>query len=132
MSVRKTSEKIISVLVAEGRHELGHILVSRLEAEPDIRVVANVSRIEDAIDLAKRYRPQALIVDVAILLAGPPGQFDALAMASPGSRLILLVVDEDARTRQVATAAGAYAVISVLDDPDRLLATVRDNHGRLS
>lgn len=113
--------------MAEAREELRHILVSRLEVEPDIRVVATVSRLEDAIELARRHRPAALLADIAILLADPTGHLDSLGTASPPSRLIILAVQDDAPTRRVASAAGAWAVISVLDDPDRLLEVIRND-----
>jgi two-component system response regulator DesR len=123
---------MVSVLVAERREELRHVLVARLEVEPDIRVVATVARVEDAIELARRHRPEALIVDIAVLLADRTRHLHSLAEASPSSRLVILAVQDDAATRRVASAAGACAVVSVLDDPERLLEAIRDRRGEQS
>ena len=56
----------------------------RLELEPDIRVVASVARVEDAIELARRHRPEVLIADITVLLADPTGRPN-----SPGNGLAL-------------------------------------------
>ena len=106
----------------------GHIraaLRRLLEGEPDITVVGEASRAEEAIEQARERQPDVLILDVAM-----PGQsgLDALPdlrSASPATAIVMLSLHDDPVYERHARAAGADGYVAK-DAADGLAQLVRD------
>jgi two-component system, NarL family, response regulator DesR len=81
---------VISVLLAEDQAMVRGALASLLELEPDIEVVAQVSRGDEVTDAAKRARPDVALLDIE--MPGATG-LEALAQLRgelPDIRILIL------------------------------------------
>ena len=86
-----------------------------LESAPELEIVAEAGNAESAVEAVVRHAPAALVLDL-----DRPGDISSLdtlravQQASPGTRVIVLMKQDDARFARHALHAGAAACI--LDD----------------
>jgi DNA-binding NarL/FixJ family response regulator len=112
----------IGVLVVDDHRSFASALTMRLEAEPDLRVVASVTTADEALTAAREHSPSLAIVDVEI---GDDSGIDLVAQlraSRPALGIIVVTCHDDPRTVAEAMQAGAsafvpkdYAVESLID-----------------
>ncbi|GAA0945859.1 response regulator transcription factor [Nonomuraea longicatena] len=122
---------MIRVLLAEDMHLIRAALTALLNLEPDISVVAEVTRGDEIVPAALAERPDVAILDIDLpVLDGISAAAD-LRERLPGCRvLVLTALGRPGQVRR-ALAAGIEAFL-VKDAPgDRLADAVRRTHAGL-
>jgi two-component system response regulator NreC len=119
---REGSHPVVMVLAAD---DAGVRRV--LENAPGLEVVAEAGDAESPIEAVARHAPAALVLHL-----GRPGDISSLdtiravGQASPGTRVIVLVTNDDARFARHALHAGAAAcILDGLPDEDLIEAVRR-------
>lgn len=95
---------MIGVLVCDDNAVVREGLAAVLDAEEDITVLAQAANGQQAIDEARRTRPDVAVLDVR--MPGTDGITAAAALA-PGCRVLMLTFDDDEETVATALRAGA-------------------------
>ena len=122
----------VRVIVVDDHHAVREGLRAMLQAEPDLDPVGSVATARDALALARRARPDVVVLDYHL-----PDQ-DGLSLclrlktahAVPAALLYTAFADE--QLVPPAIIAGADAVVSKAADPDALCEAVRALAGGLT
>jgi two-component system response regulator NreC len=96
-----------------------HVVVRRglrlvLDAEEDFEVVAEAGTVDDAVRLVKAHRPAVAVVDLNMPGTTMSSSLDALpvlAAEAPGTRIVILTMQEDPQFARKALAAGANGYV---------------------
>ena len=100
------------ILVVDDHELLREGVVSTLESEPDLYVVGQAASAEEAMDAARRLRPDLILLDV--YMPGPDGLtiLPSLREEFPDSHIVVLTVSEDPEivTRALRDGATGYLV----------------------
>src|SRR3954447_23021834 len=104
----------ITVVLADDHAVVRSGLRLVLEAEDDVRVVAEAGTVDDAVRLTRVHNPDVVVLDLN--MPGGPGtsSLDALpqlAHDAPGSRIVILTMQEDPQFARQALGAGASAYV---------------------
>jgi DNA-binding NarL/FixJ family response regulator len=113
------------VLIANQQPIVRHGVRALLASEPDIEVVAETDSSPEAVRLARRLRPDVVLVD--LLLPGPGGIWVTRMVRAdlPETQVIVMAgVNEDAATIEVITA-GAVAYLDKDARVEALLRAIR-------
>ncbi len=114
------------VLVADDHALFREGLVSLLSQEPYLQVVAQAADGEEAIRMAREFRPDLLIVDVSMPRANGVQVTSTIARELPSTRVIGLSMHEEEDMARAMRDAGAIAYFAKSDSPeDTLLAALR-------
>ena len=98
---------LITVLLAEDHMIVRQGLRALLEAEPDLRIVAEAQTGREAVELTRQLRPAVVVMDIAMPILNGVLATRQILKAVPATRvLILSAYAADAYIEQV-TAAGA-------------------------
>jgi two-component system, NarL family, response regulator DesR len=116
---------VVSVLIAEDMLMLRRALVSLLELEPDIEVVAEVSDGTEVLPQARKFHPDVVVLDID--LPGMDGISAArgLHREQPDCGILMLTNLHRTGNLRRAIAAGASGFLHKDTDPDRLVASIR-------
>ncbi|MCM9082425.1 MULTISPECIES: response regulator transcription factor [Streptomyces] len=116
---------MVSVLIAEDMLMLRRALVSLLELEPDIEVVAEVANGLEILPQAQKHRPDVVVLDID--LPGMDGITAAYGVSRelPGCGILMLTNLHRTGNLRRALAAGASGFLHKDTDPDRLVASIR-------
>jgi two-component system, NarL family, response regulator DesR len=122
---------VIRVLLAEDMHLIRAALTALLNLEPDIAVVAEVTRGDEIVPAALAERPDVAILDIDLPVLDGISAAALLRERLPGCRvLVLTALGRPGQVRR-ALAAGIEAFL-VKDAPgDRLADAVRRTHAGL-
>jgi two-component system, NarL family, response regulator NreC len=84
-----------------------------LDAEDDFDVLAEAGTIDDAVRLIKAHRPTVAVLDLNMpgSMASSLDALPALATEAPGTRIVVLTMQEDPQYARKALAAGANAYV---------------------
>jgi two-component system response regulator NreC len=103
----------ITIVLADDHAVVRSGLRFVLDAEDDLRVVAEAGTTDDAIRLTKAHRPAVLVLDLNM-----PGSMSSslealpiLAAEAPQTRVVILTMQEDPQFARQALAAGANAYV---------------------
>jgi DNA-binding NarL/FixJ family response regulator len=111
------------VLLATTHPQFRWALRTVLGEEPALTVVGEVSTSRSLLSEAKALHPDLILVDWDLL---EKPQARALAALHNGSAQCgILVISEEAESREAALSAGADAFLCKCDPPDQFLATLR-------
>ncbi len=115
----------ISILLVDDHAMVRRLLGRRLEAEPDMTVVAMVGNADEAITEAIRLKPNIILMDIEM-----PGLscFEAAATIRrqcPDSRIIFLSAFFHDRYIEQAMAVQAWGYITKSEPEDSVLSAVR-------
>ncbi|MDQ8705965.1 response regulator transcription factor [Streptomyces sp. LHD-70] len=117
---------MVRVLLAEDMLMLRKALVSLMELEPDIEIVAEVDSGDEVVPRALEVRPDVAVLDIDL-----PGQ-DGIAAAAelherlPQCRTLMLTSLGRPGTMRRALAAHASGFLLKDTEPDRLAVAIRD------
>jgi two-component system response regulator NreC len=108
----------ITVVLADDHAVVRSGLRLVLEAEDDLRVVAEAGTIGDAVRLTKAHRPSVAVMDLNMPAGAGGGTWSssldalpALVAEIPGSRVVILTMQEDPQFARRALGSGAAAYI---------------------
>ena len=121
--------KRIRVLVVDDDAKVRKGLAMRIGAEPDMALAGEAGDGVTALRLATELRPDVVLMDV--LMPGTDGiaATSAMVRAVPGCIVIAISVRDDGIMRQRAVAAGAAGLVAKQEEPERLLASIRQLAG---
>jgi len=122
------ADQEITVVLADDHAVVRSGLRLVLEAETDMRVVAEAGNVDDAVRLTKAHRPTVLVLDIN--MPGGPGSssldvLPQLAEEASGSRVVILTMQEDPQFARRALGAGANAYVLKESADAELVEAVR-------
>lgn len=120
-SVPSSATAEISVLLVEEHALRLAALRALLSATPGLTVVAGARTLDSAHRLARRHRPDVVLIDGRMLGRGETGDLPALRSAVPDGCVLVLTDDELPRPRGLDEAHGCLARDA---DVEELCATV--------
>ncbi len=121
-----TKKKTIRVLIVDDHAVVRSGLHLLLDAEDDIEVVAEAGDVREAVFEAREKKPNVVLMDV--VMPGPSGieGVPLVLKESPGSKVLVLSMQDDPRYVREAFAAGAsgYVLKEAIDA--EVVAAVRE------
>jgi len=116
---------VVSVLIAEDMLMLRRALVSLLELEPDIEVVAEVSDGTEVLPQALKFHPDVVVLDIDLPGMDGISAAGVLHREQPDCGILMLTNLHRTGNLRRAIAAGASGFLHKDTDPDRLVASIR-------
>jgi len=125
----------LRVMIAEDDQTLRSALASFLQGEESLEFVAAATETEEAVQLARRHRPDVALIDVRMPGGGGPVAARGIKLASPQTRIVALSAYDDRASVLEMLRAGASGFL-VKGTPaqgilDAIFAAAR-GHGPLS
>jgi EAL domain-containing protein (putative c-di-GMP-specific phosphodiesterase class I)/AmiR/NasT family two-component response regulator len=102
---------VTTILIADDQPEVREALVGLFAAEPSFRVVAVAADADEAVDLARRHRPDIALLDYKMPGGGGPRATRGIGSASRGTRVVALSAYEDSVAVLEMVRAGAVAYV---------------------
>jgi two-component system response regulator NreC len=104
-------EQQISIVLADDHTLVRAGLRSMLEAEADLRVIGEAADAPSAAKLAKRRRPDVLVLDLQMPGADPAHDIASLREIAPGTAIVVLTMHNDPRRARDLLRAGAAGYV---------------------
>jgi two-component system, NarL family, nitrate/nitrite response regulator NarL len=101
----------IRVLLADDHPLFREGVAVSLSADPELQVIAQASSGEEAAELARRLRPDVVLLDIAMPKMGGIAAAAQIAADLPGTRIVMLTVFEDQDSLFAALKAGAHGYV---------------------
>jgi DNA-binding NarL/FixJ family response regulator len=120
----------VRILVVDDHEVVRHGMRTMLEAQPNWTICGEAETAREAIDLAREFHPEVVVIDIHMPGAdGAPGMdgFQAIGeilIVSPKSEVLIFTIDEDFAIVQAATEAGARGVVMKSDAARDLFAAI--------
>ncbi|WP_242884119.1 response regulator [Actinomadura litoris] len=114
---------MIDVLLADDQQEIRGAFRLILEAQPDIRVVAEAADGAEAIELARRHRPDVVLTDIRMPVMD--GLAVTRALAGEGVRVVVVTVFDLDEYVDTALREGACGFLLKRSSPTLLVEAVR-------
>jgi DNA-binding NarL/FixJ family response regulator len=116
---------MVRVMVVEDHEDLRHLLVSKIDREPDLQVVAQAESVGEA-----RQQASSMNCDVAILDTRLPDGYGADLIAElrelcPGMAVVILSASMHSASLRRAHRAGADEVMDKLDALEEIADAIR-------
>ena len=125
-SARDMSE--IRVLIAEDQQLVRRAFSTMLSIEPDIKIVAQAADGAEAIQLARQWRPDIVLMDLQMPRVGGIGAMKRILEDVPGARIIVLTTFDTDELVFEAISAGAHAYLLKDSNEAEILETIRAVH----
>jgi DNA-binding NarL/FixJ family response regulator len=116
------------VLIADDHTMVRESLVSVLQADGDVQVVAQAADGIDAVDKAVQFRPDVVIVDLSMPRLSGIEVIRRLREAVPATRVLVLTMHQEDEYILQAVRAGASGYLVKDSAATELLAAVRSVH----
>jgi DNA-binding NarL/FixJ family response regulator len=113
------------VLLADDHVVMRHGLSTLLADEPDIEVVGEASDGREAVELARRLRPDVILMDLSMPVMNGVEATRVISRELPAVRVIGLSMYEEADRAKAIREAGASDYVVKSDPPATLLAAIR-------
>jgi DNA-binding NarL/FixJ family response regulator len=119
------TEQPITVLIADDQQMVRRGFRVILEAEPDIRVVAEAGDGREAVELVRRHSPAVALLDIRMpVLDGLRAAREVIAL-SPGTRVLILTTFDADEYVYEALRGGASGFLLKDAPADQLITAVR-------
>lgn len=115
----------ITVLLSEPQAIMREGLRAVLEGAPDIIVVGDAANAGDASVLVQQIKPDVVLVDLAVAAGESIEALRRMRAASPATRILILVAQQDAGTILRALQVGAHGVVLRRTSGKALIEAVR-------
>jgi DNA-binding NarL/FixJ family response regulator len=113
------------LLVVDDHRLMLSAVSAALGDDSDFEIVGEATCTDEAVDLARREKPDVALVDIRMPQTDGLECIEQLRMIHPDIKVIVLSGVEDQATVNRAFARGASAFVSKLIDPRDLAATIR-------
>src|SRR5438552_448753 len=110
----------IRVLIAEDDELARAALAELIRSEDDLELVAVAGDAAEAVELAKRHRPNVALLDVRMPLGGGPKAARGIRLCSPETRMVALSMLDDRATVLEMIRAGVVGYL-VKGEPGPLI-----------
>lgn len=124
-----TAAAVIQVMCVDDHRLMREGLARIVNVQRDMRVVAQASSGEEAVDLYRRHRPDVTLMDLQLPRMSGVEAIREIRACHAEARVVVVTMyqgDEDVH-RAVAAGAMGYLLKDTL--PDDLIHTIRDVHG---
>lgn len=101
----------IRILIADDHPLFREGVAHSLGADPDLKVIAEASSAEEAVDLAQRLSPDLVMLDITMPRMGGIAAAARIAAGQTGTRIMMLTVSEDHDNLFAALKAGAHGYV---------------------
>jgi two-component system invasion response regulator UvrY len=119
---------MINVMLVDD-HDLVRSGIKRvLEDVPGIGIVAETGCGEEAVELARRVRPDVILMDVSMPGIGGLEATRRITLSSPGIRVIAVTIYDDNPFPSCLIDAGASGYITKGSDIDEIISAIRAVH----
>jgi DNA-binding NarL/FixJ family response regulator len=116
----------LKVLIADDQQMVRAGFRMILEAEPDVRVVAEAADGEQALDAARRTRPDVVVMDIRMpVLDGVAATRRLLSELDPAPYVVIVTTFDDDENLYEALRAGASGFLLKNSPPEQLVEAVR-------
>lgn len=105
----------ITILIIDSHSSVRSGLQALIETAPDMSVIGGTHNCETAVNLARRYCPDVVILDTDTNQRDGIGMMRAIKRASPQSKILILTDNINSRQIQQAIEEGACGYL--LKDP---------------
>lgn len=122
--------KPIQVLLVDDEPSILRGLRMRLALEPDIAIVGEATDGSAAVELASRFNPDVVLMDVNMPVMDGIAATRELAARVPGSAVVILSMHDDHATVDRARAAGAVQFVAKQRMDGALVAAIRNAAGK--
>jgi two-component system NarL family response regulator len=123
-----SSEEPIRVVVADDHEVVREGLVSIIERQPDMTVVAEAATGQQAISAARESRPDVVLMDLRMPVVGGVEATERICRESASARVVVLTTYDGDEDIYRALRAGARAYLLKDVRREELLATIRAVH----
>jgi DNA-binding NarL/FixJ family response regulator len=118
----------IRVLIAEDQQLVRRAFSTMLSIEPDIKIVAQAADGAEAIQLARQWRPDVVLMDLQMPRVGGIGAMKRILEDVPDARIIVLTTFDTDELVFEAISAGAHAYLLKDSNEAEILETIRAVH----
>jgi DNA-binding NarL/FixJ family response regulator len=118
----------IKILIAEDQQLVRRAFSTMLSLEPDINVVAQAADGAEAIQLARQWRPDVVLMDLQMPRVGGIGAIKRILEDLPETRIIVLTTFDTDDLVFEAISAGAHAYLLKDSSEAEILETIRAVH----
>jgi DNA-binding NarL/FixJ family response regulator len=115
----------IRILIAEDQQLVRRAFSAMLSIEPDIKVVAQAADGAEAIQLARQWRPDVVLMDLQMPRVGGIGAMKRILEDLPSTRIIVLTTFDTDELVFEAISAGAHAYLLKDANESEILETIR-------
>jgi DNA-binding NarL/FixJ family response regulator len=119
----------IKVLIAEDQQLVRRAFAGMLSLESDIEIVAQAADGAEAIQLARQWRPNIVLMDLQMPRVGGIGAIKRILEDLPDTRIIVLTTFDTDELVFEAISAGAHAYLLKDSTESDILETIRAVHG---
>jgi DNA-binding NarL/FixJ family response regulator len=119
----------IKVLIADDHAVVREGLKMLISIEPDMEIVGEAGDGEQAIDLARKHKPDVIIMDAVMPRCSGVTATQRIARLLPKSRILVLSTSRGPDLEQQLLMAGAAGYVSKQSAPIHLLRGIREVHG---
>ncbi|HLF70438.1 MAG TPA: response regulator, partial [Actinomycetota bacterium] len=123
-ATKETVLEQISVLIAEDDTTVREALADLIDAEESLQLIGSAKDASEAIDLARKYRPDVALVDVKMPGGGGSRAAREIIISCPSTRVIALSAYDDRMTIVELLRAGASGYLVKGESTD-VLETIR-------
>jgi DNA-binding NarL/FixJ family response regulator len=121
-----TGDAVLRIVLADDHQIMRQGLVSLLEGETDIEVVAEAGDGQEAVALARQHEPHAVVMDVTMPNLNGVEATRQIKQELPKTRIIGLSIHQRVDMADAMRRAGAEAYLTKDGPADDLLAAIRD------
>jgi pilus assembly protein CpaE len=118
----------ISVLIAEGNDAFREQVVGWLADEPAIEVVESVADAETVVSLARKVRPNVVLIDMHLPGRGGIEATEMITTLLPNTGVIMVAQDGTPDSLRKAMIAGARQFVLKTTTRQELVRTIREVH----
>jgi pilus assembly protein CpaE len=121
---------IIRVLIVDDLPETRENVRKLLQFESDIEVVGQAGTGEEAVELAQKYQPDIILMDINMPGIDGIGASQKISELAPMVQIIIMSVQSDPNYLRRAMMAGARDFLTKPFGGDELVAAIRRVHGK--
>ena len=118
----------IRVLIAEDQQLVRRAFSTMLSIEPDIKIVAQAADGAEAIQLARQWRPDIVLMDLQMPRVGGIGAMKRILEDVPDARIIVLTTFDTDELVFEAISASTHAYLLKDSNEAEILETIRAVH----
>jgi DNA-binding NarL/FixJ family response regulator len=122
---KKRMSEIIRIVLADDHPLFRDGVAHSLSVENDLKVIAQASSAEEAVDLVRSLKPDLVMLDVSMPKMGGVAAAAEIAAMEAGTRIVMLTVSEDRDTLFAALKAGAHGYVLKGVSASELRAAIR-------
>ena len=128
MDVKMAGASEIRILIAEDQQLVRRAFSTMLSLEGDLKVVAQAADGAEAIQLARKWRPDIVLMDLQMPRVGGIGAMKRILEDVPDAKIIVLTTFDTDELVFEAISAGAHAYLLKDSNEAEILETIRAVH----